>query len=211
MRACLGQSAISSRKLEHGRELVILGIQICVDSEGVNFWPAPDKVSKWSDMICKAMLEGVCRYMTALLRSLTQLHYTLHGRRSRVQWASQSAFKGFGRAMLRPLIDHQKAKSPALSVELRLALLWWVELLQLELRQYHTQLSSNALPSVCHLLGAARIGGSDVVANSYTCSQTQGVRQQEWRQYFTGVPVRLALARHCGSASFCEGWRLVLL
>ena len=129
----------------------------------------------------------------------------------KLQWASQSAFKGFGRAMLRPLIDHQKAKSPALSVELRLALLWWVELLQLELRQYHTQLSSNALPSVCHLLGAARIGGSDVVANSYTCSQTQGVRQQEWRQYFTGVPVRLALARHCGSASFCEGWRLVLL
>ena len=83
VRACLGQSAISSCKLVHGRELVILGIQMCVDSEGVNFWPAPDKVSKWSDMICKAMLEGVCRCMTALLRSLTQLHYTLHGRRSR--------------------------------------------------------------------------------------------------------------------------------
>ena len=72
VRACLGQSAISSRKLEHGRELVILGIQMSVDSEGVNFRPAPDKVSKWSDMICKAMLEGVCRCIATLLRSLTQ-------------------------------------------------------------------------------------------------------------------------------------------
>ena len=83
VRACLGQSAISSRKLEHGRELVILGIQLSVDSEGVNFWPAPDKVSKWSDMICKAILEGVCSCMAVLLHSLIQLHCTLHGRRSR--------------------------------------------------------------------------------------------------------------------------------
>ena len=69
VRACLGQSAISNRKLEHGRELIVLGIQMCLDSDGVSFWPAPAKVDKWVDMICKSMLEGVCSCIADTLHS----------------------------------------------------------------------------------------------------------------------------------------------
>ena len=100
----------------------------------------------------------------------------------KLQWASQSAFKGFGRAMLRPLIDHQRNKNPALSMELRLALTWWAELLQLELRQYRTH-----FPRMLYL-------------TSVTCQGPQGLAQAMHWQTVTHVRRRKEYAsKSCGS------------
>ena len=46
VRACLGSSAISSRKLEHGSTLVILGIEIQLDAEGATYRPSPEKLER---------------------------------------------------------------------------------------------------------------------------------------------------------------------
>ena len=56
VRACLGSSAISSRKLEHGSTLVILGIEIQLDAEGATFRPSPGKLESWADTIYRALL-----------------------------------------------------------------------------------------------------------------------------------------------------------
>ena len=56
VRACLGSSAISSRKLEHGSTLVILGIEIQFDAEGATFRPSPEKLESWADKIYRALL-----------------------------------------------------------------------------------------------------------------------------------------------------------
>ena len=143
VRACFGISAISNHKLEHGRQLVILGIQIELDGSGATFWPSPDKVEKWSDTICKALMEDVIRLsFSCTLRSATIFSCIdkalCSGEASKLsgklQWGSQAAFGGFGRAMLRPILDQQKARSSRLTRELRLALDWWSEFLQLEQR-----------------------------------------------------------------------------
>ena len=47
VRACLGESSISDRKLEHGNPLTVLGIDMRLDVHGVTFWPSADKVQKW--------------------------------------------------------------------------------------------------------------------------------------------------------------------
>ena len=62
----------------------------------------------------------------------------------KLQWASQSAFKGLGRAMLRPIIDQKKARSSAMGPELQAALDWWLQLLRRDVRYVHSSESSEA-------------------------------------------------------------------
>lgn len=96
VRACLGQGAISERKLESGNGLVILGVVIDIDETGFTMWPSPDKIVKWSKQI-NAALEA--KRLTA--GEASKLSGAL-------QWACQSAFKSIGRAMIRPLISQVK-------------------------------------------------------------------------------------------------------
>ena len=143
VRACLGQSAIASKKLEHGQCLVILGVEIRLSTHGATFWPSPEKVAKWCAEIKAALVANVKH----LVRIVSLLHAhsgcmcqalecgaasKLSGK---LQWASQSAFQSLGRAMLRALIDHARRNTnPVLSKELQQALKWWLQLLQLDLR-----------------------------------------------------------------------------
>ena len=59
VRACLGETAVSQRKLEHGNDIVVLGIRMQLDETGVSFSPDEDKVEKWSDAIQRALLTQV--------------------------------------------------------------------------------------------------------------------------------------------------------
>ena len=47
VRACLGASAVAASKLDFGRSIIILGVEMLMQKDGVQFWPAPDKVAKW--------------------------------------------------------------------------------------------------------------------------------------------------------------------
>ena len=49
--ACLGDDAISPSKVEAGNPLVVLGVEIAISKEGACFWPAQDKVDRWSEVI----------------------------------------------------------------------------------------------------------------------------------------------------------------
>ena len=53
----------------------------------------------------------------------------------RLTWASQSCFRRMGRAMLSPIYKQQKGRSSNISLELRLALHWWLEVLHCQLSE----------------------------------------------------------------------------
>ena len=101
VRACLGPSAISEKKLEAGNGLVILGVHVFTDQSprenyGINLWPSQDKVQKWVGKIGLAL---------ATLKMTSGEASKLSGG---LQWACQMAFRRLGRAMLRPIIDQIK-------------------------------------------------------------------------------------------------------
>ena len=58
VRACLGESAIAKHKLEVGMPLVVLGIQVHLDSSGARFTLDPKKGKAWRGMIERALDSG---------------------------------------------------------------------------------------------------------------------------------------------------------
>ena len=142
VRLCLGPSAVANRKLECGNPLVVLGVECSLCSKGATFWPSADKVRKW---------------IATIVRFLADMRMT-GGEASKLsgqlQWATQSTFSKLGRALLRPIIEHIRARSSAVSPQLALALRWWLEVLELDLRTTRTW-SGNGGRQV-HLFSDAR-------------------------------------------------------
>ena len=130
VRVCLGGDAIANRKLKYGSPLVVLGIECAHDHIGATFWPAQEKVVQW-----RATIE----------RFLASMHMT-GGEASKLsgqlQWASQSAFRKLGRAMLRAIYDQIPTRSGAVSCELKLSLRWWHEVLDMDLKETRTWLGN---------------------------------------------------------------------
>ena len=122
VRCCLGESAIADRKLEHGNPLEILGVETLLREEGLYYWPAPDKVIKWKEVIRVARA-------TKMLPAGSASKLT-----GKLSWGTQHSFKRIGRGMLRPLILHTKTGLPEISDETDLGLAWWEEILELELK-----------------------------------------------------------------------------
>ncbi len=83
-----------------------------------------------------------------------------HGEASKLsgklQWSSQSAFRNVGRAMLRPLIEHKRARKPDIGLELQLALQWWEEVLQLQIRCVREAVQRGAVLRFLHARPPAR-------------------------------------------------------
>ena len=119
----------------------VLGLTVSLDTSGMSCVPAPQKVLKWSSWIQDAL---------ASKRLPPGLSSKLAGALS---WASQHAFHKLGRDMLRPLFAQQKRLRDAISTPLRLALEWWLEVLQLELSQHRPWRSSDA--PIAHLFADA--------------------------------------------------------
>jgi len=123
VRLLLGSSAIAERKLESGSPLCILGVDVLLSSAGMQCSPSKDKVQKWRHVIRSALEQ---KKMTAGQAS------KLAGGLS---WATQNMFSRFGRAMLRPIFAQQYSRQCAVSEPLRLALEWWLEIFDLEIRE----------------------------------------------------------------------------
>ena len=122
VRACLGASAVAASKLDFGRRIVILGVEMLMQKDGVQFWPAPDKVAKWLAIMRRALREGCLRSGEASKLA------------GMLQWATQQCFRRLGRAMIRPIFDQIKRKCSAIGRELELALRWWIRTLQADIR-----------------------------------------------------------------------------
>ena len=121
--ACLGDDAISPSKVEAGNPLVVLGVEIAISKEGACFWPAQDKVDRWSEAI-----ENHLQSMVMTSGQASKLS-------GQLAWASQCAFRRLGRAFLRPIIRQINSRSSAIQGDLRLALEWWREVLAMQLKQ----------------------------------------------------------------------------
>ena len=89
VRACLGQSAIASKKLEHGHCLVILGVEIRLSTHGATFWPSPEKVGKWCAEIKAALVTNV-KYFVPVGHHCTR--FLLHDSGIRM-WSSFQAVR----------------------------------------------------------------------------------------------------------------------
>ena len=113
----LGASAVAAHKIDFGATLVVLGIELRLSAVGFCCRPAVMKVQKWIECIKKALAAGVLEPGEASKLA------------GRLRWACQHMFRKIGRAMIRPLYDHCKSRSGAISKNLREALLWWLDVL----------------------------------------------------------------------------------
>ena len=95
VRLLLGHSAIANKKLECGKVLTILGVEIVMDGTGYRCRPAAEKAMKCVSVMRDALTTGSLKAGCA---------QKLAGRLS---WAGQFLFRRVGRAMLRPIF-HQK-------------------------------------------------------------------------------------------------------
>ena len=142
VRCLLGHGALAERKLEVGMPLVILGIRVVLADGGVSMSPDKAKVRKWCDIIRSFLTSGhVCAGEASKLAG-------------RLNWASQACFKRLGRAMLYPIYRQQRSSKRDMAADLRLALCWWLEALQLNLCQVRAWVP--AVTRMAHLLCDAR-------------------------------------------------------
>ena len=102
---------------------MILGIQTEVAQMGVTLHPSDDKVVKWSRWIEDILKRG--RLPGGEAGKLA----------GALQWAAQHSFKRLGRAMIRPIVAQEQKRTSVVDDQLRLALRWWLEVLQRGIKQ----------------------------------------------------------------------------
>ena len=121
VRLLLGPSAVAANKLEFGRKLCILGVDVALAATGVTMRPSPDKVQKWQWSISKAIeTKHLSRGDASKLAG-------------RLAWGGSHLFRKIGRAMLRPIFDQTERRRGTVAAELLRALAWWSEVLSAEL------------------------------------------------------------------------------
>ena len=95
VRALLGESALSDRKLAFGESLEILGVILACTQDGYSASPSAKNIAKCLRVIERALRDG------SLSSGAAQ---KLAGR---LNWAGQYLFNRLGRAMLRPIYDQK--------------------------------------------------------------------------------------------------------
>ena len=153
VRACLGSSAVAADKLEAGAELVLLGVSVKLSRDGALLKPSADKVAKWSRQLKSFLSLGrLCGGEAAKLAGA-------------LQWAAQHTFKRLGRAMIRPIINQEHARSSDINDQLQLALMWWLEVLNLDIAQFRPWVARSEKP--VHMFCDARSTPPRVAAVLY--------------------------------------------
>ena len=125
VKALLGQDAIEESKLQCGNPLTILGIDAVVKANEVIMWPTETKLTQWKRelQVCidtERMSSGAASKLAGKL-----------------SFATQSCFKKFGRALIKPFYAQQYAPnsksrcSQALSDATR----WWLNVFENKLTQ----------------------------------------------------------------------------
>ena len=98
VRAILGSDAVAEGKMEWGRTLRVLGVDLIPSWSCLRCNPASDKVEKCINVIKDALAEGNMHAGCA-----TKLA-------GRLSWAAQFLFRRLGRAMLRPIFWHGRSR-----------------------------------------------------------------------------------------------------
>ena len=111
----MGATAIANKKLECGRALCVVGVDISLSDVGYTCRPSKDKVGK-----CIAVIEQALDCGQLPVGCAEKLA-------GRLSWACQYLFHRLGRAMLRPIFRHKFSKSGRIdrTAGLRVALTWW--------------------------------------------------------------------------------------
>ena len=117
----MGPGSVEDRKLECGKELVILGVSCIPSEEGMSFFPDQVKVDECLKVISEALESGIMHAGVA---------QKLAGRLS---WAQTHMFHKLGRAMLRPIFNQRLSKVGRLGSALRVALEWWKQVLSMHI------------------------------------------------------------------------------
>jgi hypothetical protein len=89
VRLLFGPSAVADRKIDHGESLVVLGLRLRTDAEGLTATPAPEKAAKWLHEINAALVAGKLSPGAAAKMA------------GRLSWAGTAMFNRLGRAILR--------------------------------------------------------------------------------------------------------------
>ena len=95
VRLLMGATAIANKKLECGRSLHILGVEISLSVKGYTCRPAKEKLRKCIFAIKEALATG--QLSAGCAEKLA----------GRLGWACQYLFHRLGRAMLRPVFKHK--------------------------------------------------------------------------------------------------------
>jgi hypothetical protein len=125
VRALLGPTAVKEEKLDSGRKLEVLGLEMSYDDAGVVVKVTETKAQKWAAVIEMAVQKKVLHSGDAAKMA------------GRLSFASQKTFKRAGRAALRPIFRQQYAplKNGRVGEELEMALEWWLHALRTHMAQ----------------------------------------------------------------------------
>ena len=119
-RCLLGFTSVAQEKLQHGSTLVVLGVAVSIDVNGITLWPDETKRAKWGQQLVSALHEN--RLSQGDASKLA----------GRLSFAAQNIFRRLGRAMIRPIYRQQyrPLREGRLSQDLTLALQWWKTVLE---------------------------------------------------------------------------------
>ena len=139
-RVFLGKDAVSAKKLNHGNPLVILGVMVELQPDGLKASVAPDKAEKWAVGVRRALDEKRLSQSdaTRLGGRMNFLNANAFGRCHALRWAPGECARErrrCGRAMLRPIYAQQNRplRGARLSDQLRTALEWCLDVLEMGL------------------------------------------------------------------------------
>jgi len=137
VRALLGSNAVADRKTDLGQTLVILGILVRSNRDGVEFHVCPEKAAKWAAQISGAVESLHCDSGTA---------QKLAGR---LNFATQHLFHKLGKAMIKPIYAQKTTGSGRVGPRLLEALKWWLMVLQHNITEHRAWQHSDS--RVCRL------------------------------------------------------------
>ncbi len=104
VRAFLGEGAIANRKLEWGRWLVILGVEVHMSRDSYLLRPSRVKMAKCIAVMRSAIESGVLHAGAASKLA------------GRLSWATQHIFHRLGRAMIRPIYAQKRTRQALHSI-----------------------------------------------------------------------------------------------
>ena len=114
---------IAEEKMEHGKKLLVLGVDVKPTRKGIKCRPCEAKAKKWvTEMQCARKQQHLGPGPASKLAG-------------RLSWGGSEMFCKLGRAMLRPIYDQKTEFSGAVDANLDRSLQWWIEALSLRLAE----------------------------------------------------------------------------
>ena len=93
-----GGSAIPDRKLEHGSSLLVLGMLVSPETDGIRFVLGRDKAAKYGAIISDALDSDYISGGASIKLA------------GKLMWATQYLFNRVGRAVIKPLFAHKRSR-----------------------------------------------------------------------------------------------------